>query len=58
MVFKIIICAAQDRARKRETYQFYGCGCGWRSSGVGGGGWVSRKRLKGGIAAEIGGERE
>ncbi|GMN66713.1 hypothetical protein TIFTF001_035787 [Ficus carica] len=55
MVFKIIICAVQEKAREREreTYQFHGC-----SSGVGGGGWVSRKRLERGVAAEIGGERE
>ncbi|GMN60157.1 hypothetical protein TIFTF001_029261 [Ficus carica] len=58
MVFKIIICVAQERARERETYQFHDCGCGWRGNGLGGGRWISRKRLDGGVTAEIGGERE
>ncbi|GMN23339.1 hypothetical protein TIFTF001_040443 [Ficus carica] len=53
MVFKVLICAAQERARKRETYQFHGRGCGRRCSGLGGGGWVSRKRLEGGVTTEM-----
>ncbi|GMN60702.1 hypothetical protein TIFTF001_029796 [Ficus carica] len=58
MVFKIIICAVQEKARERETYQFHGRGCRRRGRGVGSGGWVLRKRLEGGVAVEIGGERE
>ncbi|GMN71635.1 hypothetical protein TIFTF001_051862 [Ficus carica] len=58
MVFKIIICAAQKRARERKIYQFHRCRCGRLGSRVDGRGWVLRKRLEGGVAAEIGGERE
>ncbi|GMN46249.1 hypothetical protein TIFTF001_015440 [Ficus carica] len=35
-----------------------GVGAGRRGSGVGGGGWVSRKRLEGGATAKIRGEKE
>ncbi|GMN65184.1 hypothetical protein TIFTF001_034260 [Ficus carica] len=52
------MCGARESKRKRETYQFHGRGCGRRGSGVGSGGWVSRKRLEGGVTAEIGGERK
>ncbi|GMN40137.1 hypothetical protein TIFTF001_009363 [Ficus carica] len=47
-----------ERARERETYQVHGRGCGRLCSGVVGGGWVSRKRLEGGVAAASRGERE
>ena len=48
----------QERARERETYQVHGRGCGRLRSGVVGGGWVSRKRLEGGVAAASRGKRE
>ncbi|GMN65290.1 hypothetical protein TIFTF001_034366 [Ficus carica] len=47
-----------ERARERETYQVHGRGCGRLHSGVVGGGWVSRKRLEGGVAAASRDERE
>ncbi|GMN72667.1 hypothetical protein TIFTF001_052892 [Ficus carica] len=59
MIFKIIICAVQEKARKRDLpiprawVRAVRCG-----SGVGGGRWISRKRLEGGVVMEIGGERE
>ncbi|GMN45631.1 hypothetical protein TIFTF001_014819 [Ficus carica] len=46
-----------ERARERETYQAHDRGCGRLRSGVVGGGWVSRKRLEGGVAAASKGER-
>ena len=52
------MCGARESKRERETYQFHRRGCGQRSNGVSGGGWVSRKRLEGGVTVEIGGERE
>ena len=48
----------QERARERETYQVHSHGCGWLRSGVVGRGWVSRKRLEGGVTAANRGERE
>ncbi|GMN27217.1 hypothetical protein TIFTF001_001560 [Ficus carica] len=48
----------QESARERETYQVHGCGCGRLSSRVVGEGWVSRKKLEGGVAAVSRGERE
>ncbi|GMN47877.1 hypothetical protein TIFTF001_017055 [Ficus carica] len=47
-----------ERARERETYQVHGRGCGRLRSGVVSGGWVSRKRLEGGVAAASRGEKE
>ncbi|GMN62182.1 hypothetical protein TIFTF001_031267 [Ficus carica] len=47
-----------QRARKIETYQVHDRGCGRLRSGVVGGGWVSRKRLEGGVEAASRGERE
>ncbi|GMN69749.1 hypothetical protein TIFTF001_038797 [Ficus carica] len=47
-----------ERARERETYQVHGRGCGRLHSGVGGGGWVSRKRLEGGVRRVEARERE
>ncbi|GMN61072.1 hypothetical protein TIFTF001_030161 [Ficus carica] len=52
------MCGARDSKRERETYQVHGHGCGRLRSRVVGGGWVSRKRLEGGIAAVSRGERE
>ncbi|GMN50939.1 hypothetical protein TIFTF001_020091 [Ficus carica] len=52
------MCGARERAREIETYQIHGRGCGRLRSGVVGGGWVSRKRLEGGVAAASRGERE
>ncbi|GMN55656.1 hypothetical protein TIFTF001_024780 [Ficus carica] len=46
------------RARERKTYQLHGRRCGRLRSGVVSGGWVSRKRLEGGVAAASRGERE
>ncbi|GMN46261.1 hypothetical protein TIFTF001_015448 [Ficus carica] len=47
-----------ERARERETYQVHSRGCGQLLSGVVGGGWVSKKRLEGGVAATSRGKRE
>ncbi|GMN60676.1 hypothetical protein TIFTF001_029773 [Ficus carica] len=47
-----------ERARERETYQVHGRGCGRLRSRVVRGGWVSKKRLEGGIVAASRGERE
>ncbi|GMN63053.1 hypothetical protein TIFTF001_032134 [Ficus carica] len=44
--------------RERETCQVHGRGCGRLRSEVVGGGWVSRKRLQGGVVAASRGKRE
>ncbi|GMN61096.1 hypothetical protein TIFTF001_030197 [Ficus carica] len=46
------------RERERETYQVHNRGYGRLRSGVVGRGWVSRKRLEGGVTAASRGKRE
>ncbi|GMN48298.1 hypothetical protein TIFTF001_017474 [Ficus carica] len=52
------MCGARESKRERETYQVHGRGCGRLHSEVVGGGWVSRKRLEGGVAAASRGKRK
>ncbi|GMN59088.1 hypothetical protein TIFTF001_028188 [Ficus carica] len=52
------MCGARESKRERETYQIHSRGCGRLRNEVVGGGWVSRKRLEGGVAVASIGERE
>ncbi|GMN52005.1 hypothetical protein TIFTF001_021151 [Ficus carica] len=52
------MCGARESKRERKTYQVHSRGCGRLSGGIVDGGWVSRKRLEGGVTAASRGGRE